>query len=496
MSASLPSSPERSLSRRDVIVLTVAAAVSLGLYLGSSAWFYRIGFPLDDSWIHQTYARNLALRGEWSFLPGVPSAGSTSPLWTALLSIGFFLHLSPHIWTYFLGALLLVGISLLGESFFRRTIPAYRPSLPWCGLVFTAEWHLAWAAFSGMETLFHIFLVLCVANLILTDSHRYLLAGILTGISVWVRPDGLTLLGPLVLAVLVAKTTYSTKIRGLLSLAIGFGVFFLPYLFFNLIVSGTPMPNTFYAKQAEYANWQAIPFGERLVLFSLQFFLGVSFVLIPGFVFKIMAAVRQQNWPVILTATWVVGYTLLYLSRLPVYQHGRYLMPALAVFMIIGLGGFLENLRLSSAPRLRAARSISLFALIASLLFSGAYGVHAYGQDVAYIESQMVDTASWVAQNVPSDALIAAHDIGALGYFDHHKLVDLAGLISPDVVPFINDDARLSAYLDAQGVQYFIAFPGWRPALTNRGIQVNVTESDYILRDGLGNMTIYRWEKP
>src|SRR5512137_1784315 len=103
MSASLPSNPDRILSRRDVIVLAMAAAVSLGLYLGSSALFYRIGFPLDDSWIHQTYARNLALRGEWAFLPGLPSAGSTSPLWSALLAPGYLLGLAPYRWTYLLG---------------------------------------------------------------------------------------------------------------------------------------------------------------------------------------------------------------------------------------------------------------------------------------------------------------------------------------------------------------------------------------------------------
>ncbi|MEZ6074072.1 MAG: hypothetical protein R3C10_28290, partial [Pirellulales bacterium] len=44
-----------------------------------------VGFPLDDSWIHQTYARNLADFGEWSFVPGTPSAGSTAPLYSTLL---------------------------------------------------------------------------------------------------------------------------------------------------------------------------------------------------------------------------------------------------------------------------------------------------------------------------------------------------------------------------------------------------------------------------
>ena len=41
-------------------------------------------FPLDDSWIHLHFARNLA-EGAGFANPGVPVAGSTAPLWTLLL---------------------------------------------------------------------------------------------------------------------------------------------------------------------------------------------------------------------------------------------------------------------------------------------------------------------------------------------------------------------------------------------------------------------------
>ena len=85
--------------------LVIAAAALLGVlfYLMVSALIFRIGFPLDDAWIHLTYARNFAEHGEWAYRLGERSAGSTSPLWTALLAIGFLLNLAPFAWTYFLG---------------------------------------------------------------------------------------------------------------------------------------------------------------------------------------------------------------------------------------------------------------------------------------------------------------------------------------------------------------------------------------------------------
>jgi len=54
-----------------LIVLEILNAM---WYLGTISQF---GFPLDDAWIHQTYARNLGLSGMMAFTPGEPSAGST-----------------------------------------------------------------------------------------------------------------------------------------------------------------------------------------------------------------------------------------------------------------------------------------------------------------------------------------------------------------------------------------------------------------------------------
>ena len=87
----------------------LGAALLVGLfYVAMSAWVFGFtGFPLDDAWIHQTYARNLAQTGQLAFTPGLTSAGSTAPLWSALLSGGYLLRIPFHIWTYGLGILLL-----------------------------------------------------------------------------------------------------------------------------------------------------------------------------------------------------------------------------------------------------------------------------------------------------------------------------------------------------------------------------------------------------
>src|SRR5258708_9275330 len=82
----------QQLFRRDALIV-IAAVLSVLIYVVVAQ---RVaggpGFPLDDAWIHQTYGRNLAQTWQWQFVPGIESAGSTSPLYSLLLALGSSLH--------------------------------------------------------------------------------------------------------------------------------------------------------------------------------------------------------------------------------------------------------------------------------------------------------------------------------------------------------------------------------------------------------------------
>lgn len=490
-------SNSNSISRRDLIFIAAAVILIAGIYLLASRFTYGIGFPLDDSWIHQTYARNLALRGEWAFRPGVTSAGSTSPLWSALLALGFLLHVSPYFWTYLLGGLTLFTLAVVCEWAVRKLVTTYQPRLPWVGIFVAFEWHLAWAAMSGMETLLHGLIATTALILLMTKTARYLSLGLLTGLAVWVRPDGLTLLGPILLVILFTERGPRSRRVAITRCLIGFGALFIPYLLFNLAIGGTPMPNTFYAKQAEYAAWQDLSFLSRLGQMSLQLLVGPSLVLIPGVIGWLVKSVRQKMWGSLAALIWCAGYLWIYISRLPVYQHARYIMPAMPIFFLFGLLAFAEFDQGNLLARYQWVGKASWRSGIVLLVLGFIYlGGRAYAQDVAVIESEMVVTAKWAAEFLPADALIAAHDIGALGYFDSHELIDLAGLISPEVIPFIRDESQLASYLNQRGANYLIAFPDFYPIMTRDAETVFVANSSATLKFSHENMTVYVWKRP
>lgn len=482
---------------RDALVIALTVCFIVALYLIASHFTYTIGFPLDDSWIHQTYARNLAQNGEWAFRSGIPSAGSTAPLWSALLAVGFLLNLSPYLWTYLLGMVTLFALAVLCEWAARQLAASYRPRLPWVGVFIALEWHLVWAAMSGMETLLHALIVTTVLVLLMTNSPRYLNLGMLTGVSIWVRPDGLTLLGPALMTIVLIEGDMRSRASAIFRYLIGFGVLFGFYLFFNLAVGGTPMPNTFYAKQAEYAEWQALPVTTRLAQMLLQLLVGPSLVLTPGVIGWLVKSARERSWANLAAFLWCFGYMWLYISRLPVYQHGRYIMPAMPIFFLFGLLAFAEFDKGKRFGRHHWIAQTVWRGSIAMLTFGFiVLGARSYAQDVAVIESEMVVTAKWAAENLPPGAVIAAHDIGALGYFDDHDLIDLAGLVSPEVIPFIRDEEQIAAFLDENNADYLIAFPEFYPLLTRDAEVLFTTGSKFTQAFGYQNMTIYRWGAP
>ena len=475
------------------VILAIAALAAIFFYLTASMLTFGLGFPLDDSWIHLTYARNLAKHGEWAFRLGERSAGSTSPLWTALLSIGFLINLAPYVWTYLMGGVVLTLLAVCAEKTARWLVPAYNSRIPWVGLFFVFAWHLTWSAVSGMETLLHGLIILAVMSALMGGSRRYLTLGLLTGLSVWIRPDGLTLLGPIIFVALLSEKTWHLRGEAIWKTLIGFGSLVLPYILFNLTLSGNAMPNTFYAKQAEYGDfWHSKTLTERVSDYLWPLLASPFLVLIPGAALWLVRKIRARNWGVLASLIWVIGYFGIYFGSLPAYQHGRYIIPALPVMYLWGILGLIEFV-LSPAANKQIAFVWQVLTIMLCLTFT-FIGAQQNAKDVRWVESEMVAAAKWVDQNIPADARLAVHDIGALGYYVQNPVIDMAGLITPEVVPFIRDETRLAQYLDANSVDYLITLPSFYPQLTSQ--QELLFEAGLPSQpESLGeNMGIYRWK--
>lgn len=475
------------------ILIALVALMVVLFYILISARTFRIGFPLDDAWIHLTYARNFAEHGEWAFRLGESSAGSTAPLWTFLLSIGFFLQLGPYIWPFLLGWLILALLGIQAENIVRYLVGSYRPRVPWVGFFFVTVWHLAWSAVSGMETLLHGYLIFLVLSTLIVDPRRYFALGFLTGLSVWVRPDGLTLLGPLLFTAMLVETNNRERGNAAAKILVSFGALFVPYLLFNLALSGQPWPNTFYAKQAEYqAFWLSQSLAHRLNEYLTPIIASPFLVLLPGAAIWMNRRIRMRDWAAIASLIWFLGYVALYFLHLPAYQHGRYIIPAFPILYLWGILGMVEYVTSEHTSK-RIALAWELLLGVLCVLFTVVAAMQ-NARDVYWIETEMVETAKWVQENIPPDALLAVHDIGAIGYFDQHMIVDLAGLVSSDVVSFIRDQDLIATHLDERGVDYLVTLPSFYPELVASSEVVFSSDGSCAPASGEANMCVFLWK--
>ncbi len=492
--------------------LIAAAFLGAVVYLGQAAYAGYLGFPLDDAWIHQTYARNLARWGQLAYVPGQLSAGSTAPLWTMVLSIGYLLRVDGRLWAYLAGATCLV---LTASAVYRlaRLLWPDRLWMAFSAAVFCAlEWHLAWAAFSGMETLLFTYLSLLLIELSLTGGRPFWI-GLLGALLVLTRPEGVVLLSLVAVITWLPGEGHSRRsLADIAALLAGFTALVVPYLTYNVIVSGTLFPNTFYAKQSEYrVLLTGLPLWMRLWRMIRPTLVGAQVLLLPGFIYAACLVVRaaitrrrdlalRELLLPILPLIWWAGLPVIYALRLPAdYQHGRYVIPVIPIFVLYGVSGMAELLRpLSSRPVVRVASQVFLGATVILLLAFVALGGRAYARDVNFIECEMVDVARWLTANTPPDALIATHDIGAIGYFSERPLLDMAGLITPEVIPFIRDESLLLAFVQERGAEYLVTFPSWYPRMVQDPslTPAYCTECPATVDMDHDNMVIYRLHPP
>ena len=533
----------------DGLLLVVSIVVTL-LYVATASG----GFPLDDSWIHQVYGRNLAFNGEWAFISGQPSAASTSPLYTVLLAAGYKLGVDYRLWAHTLGALALWVTAMIGSRLAGQLLPGVRGVRLAAGLALALAWHLVWAAASGMETMLFSMWTLAVMFLAfipislssplaegegpgVRGSHGLsfrsgVAFGLVGALATLTRPEGAVLTGIAGVLVVTNAVFYivgtqggapspmqgvgeglrpspnmmgrSEVLRWCVGAALGFALLITPYFALNLSLAGGLLPDTAAAKQAENAPALALPFLERVWVMVKPLLAGGQVLLLPGMVaFGVLILPRrwkrspqavspgagnglsrlkgdglQDNQafgrgvlspgviPPLILLLWPLALVALYAARLPApYQHGRYVIPSLPALIVAGVVGVMWLIQVgkrSLAGRV-LSRSLAIAAGLAFVYFALLAGPGVYKQDVAIIDQEMVAAAGWIATHLPPEDLLAVHDIGAVGYFAPRPILDLAGLVSPEVVPFILNPPDLWAWLQANGARYLLAFPNQIP---------------------------------
>jgi hypothetical protein len=453
--------------------LAVAGYLATELFL-----LGRLGFPLDDSWIHLQFAKHLAAGHGLSYGAGERVTGSTAPLWTALLTPLFYLPGNLVVWVKLLGVVCYLGSVALTYRLAREL------GLPGPLATLAASWTLlsywlVWSALSGMEVPF--FILLSLAGMVLQlrerrDPEALPLALPVFAIAALVRPEGCLLL---LLSLLDRWWSGGEAGRGrrfLLGAACA-AVCALPVWLAYTWIGGSPLPTTFGAKAGSARGLPDLQYLYMVVGILFRPLPWATLLAVGGIVRLVETSIRQRVRSV-LPALWLLGLPLAYAVLAPQGKHlllgnfGRYFFPLLPMVAILGalaLGGLWPRL----AER-RGLRAVVVALLLAPTLATLVQGASRYAQNVANVEDSDVRMAHWLRDRLPSQAVLAVQDIGALGFFLPNRLVDVSGIVSPGAQRAVRaaitpDDpygaAGMRRFLEQERPDYLVAFPAWYPAL-------------------------------
>lgn len=442
----------------------VAALIAFYTIVSSNGF---VGFPFDDAWIHLTFARTLALTGRFAYgALNTATSGSTSPLFTFLESLLFLVTNDE-----FVVALIPSILAFAASAFLFYFLVRECNNLPWAPLVgtvlFIATPSLLVVSNWGMET--SLVIALLLWSVLAYRREKWMPLAIALGLAIWARPDAIVLVIAMGIDYFYNRKSTLSK-PGIKPILLFLSIALL-YAGFNFILSGTVLPNTFYAKLAYYSGgqtnfwsdlWQLIASEGKIIMFLLAA-MGIAWTI---------SEKRRGNVVLVL---YPLGMILLYRWKLPyLFQGGRYLIPILPFVLLLAVIG---------AARSAAwfAKSISVASILAMALilaaaigeFAGMSGaVKNLAYEDSYIHHLQVTTAKWCAKNLPPKAVIATHDIGALGYYSNHKIVDLVGLANPEMIPYLKKTGAASA-LWKEGVTYAALLDNWYEILNENTVFVN-----------------------
>jgi tetratricopeptide (TPR) repeat protein len=100
-----------------------------------------------------------------------------------------------------------------------------------------------------------------------------------------------------------------------------------------------------------------------------------------------------------------------------------------------------------------------------------------------YSNDRHVAAGKWLKQNTPESAKIATHDIGAIAFYGERKIIDMAGLVTPDLIAHIQDKdyaAYMNDYLSKQKVDYIVTLRNWFEVVNDKPIFIPINSFEFL----------------
>lgn len=428
-----------------VLILILVVMTLFGLWAADRQ---RHKFLNDDTLITLTYAKNLAAGHGFVFNHPPATLGTTSPL--LALAVGGLAGLLPGPtvtdMAVFFTALCWVSIAWL-FFFFRRGwgLTAWQAVLVGLVVIATGRVNLL-----GMEG--YLFAALLILSLSLLYTGYHLLSGLVAGLLFLTRGEGALVFFLLLAIALLQAWQLEHRIgvrllRPVFLLALGFAVPVVLWSAVGYATFGRVIPDTLAAKMAQgqaglsvtlldemrrtwLAEWGATFRLEQAPWLNLWWILvGLGLL---------AALVTYRRWLVF--AVWMVLYIVGY-TALGVATYWWYQFPIIFVLQLFAALGLVLTIDLAfRAPRARGlVRSLAIGLVVSVLIIQGTttWRNVTLGPGDWSRGRALVAVSDWLNEHTTPADSVAYIEVGYLGYHTPNRIVDLMGLVTPEITPHV-----------------------------------------------------------
>lgn len=437
------------------------------LIVGSVAFAARV-IPqprtIDDAFITFRYSRNIVAGEGFVYNPGTRTLGTTTPLYTLLMAgIGGITGSEQYPWFALYVNALADGVSaaLLAWLLYRvtgRYIAAAVLGLVWAFNPFSVTF-----AVGGMETSVGILWAIAAVTLYVERRDRWM--AVCAALAILTRIDTILWVGLLFLHQLIAHwraTSAAGFPRSVQSLRARvpwqswaiFVLILLPWLVFSFAYFGSPLSNSLSAKQIAYSvdTFQAFnrlvqhvatPFAEHHTFGPLGVMMGVVVYPALAGVGTFFALRRVPRLLPYLVYPWVYIVVFSLMNPLMFRWYVTPITPAYLLAVLLGLWALLDALfaRLNRLTALRLVFAVLgaffVFLTLNAWRLEPTHGPDTPAPKMAWhkieIQYRHVGETLRAEYGVTENTLVAAGDIGAVGYYSRARILDTVGLVTPEL---------------------------------------------------------------
>jgi hypothetical protein len=420
-----------------------------------------LGVPLDDVYIHLRYAQNLQHGFGYSFNLGEVLTADTSPLWVVLIALVG--SIASRLEFVSIG-LSIISYLIIAPGIFRTARDLFHVSesnarLAGWAAVLTSR--LAWSAMSGMETALAVLLMLLSVESHIRAYQRRRVSSkeaLWLGLGVLVRPEFVLVAFILMLHWIYLFIREQVDARRALIAILFFFALASPAVLLPLTTNGSVLSHSS-TVQASAANTTVLEY----------LFFAIKTLAEPNIIIALLAfaALVTLYWrsDIRLLSIIVVAFILTQAFFAPqTRHHGRYLFLLFPLLILIATVAWQEHAHKLSPKIARVVPALMiLFAILSASRWS-----YLAASDVRNINDQHLAAAQWLMQNHRTNDVVAAGDVGAIGYLSGQRILDPNGLITPAAWNVHANPDSLWHLLRSQGANIFVIYPRWDRAFFTR----------------------------